>query len=42
MPKFEEMIEQMGKMSDEERAAKMAKVQEICKTNCGPCPSYMG
>ena len=42
MPKFEEMMEQMGKMSQEEMGKKMGQIQEMCKPYCGECPSYKG
>lgn len=42
MAKFEEMMEKIGNMSDEERQEKIQEIKDICDKYCGNCPSYLG
>ena len=41
MGKFEQVMEKMGEMSQEEMQEQIAEVKEICKDYCGKCPSYV-
>lgn len=39
---FEEEMEMMKDLSEEEMAKRMEEVKNICKAFCGECPSYTG
>lgn len=39
---FEEKMEAMKGLSEEEMAKKIQEVKEICKSFCGECPTYTG
>ncbi|MFH0860266.1 MAG: DUF2769 domain-containing protein [Candidatus Altiarchaeota archaeon] len=39
---FEEKMEQMAELSDEEVAERIEELKDVCKSYCGECPSYTG
>lgn len=39
---FEEIMKEMMKLSDAQRAAKMKEATKICADYCGKCPSHVG
>ncbi len=42
MAKFEDMVEMMAGMSEEEMKAKIQESAKICADYCGKCPTYAG
>ncbi|MFQ5815025.1 MAG: DUF2769 domain-containing protein [Candidatus Hydrothermarchaeaceae archaeon] len=42
MPTYEEIMEQMAGMSEEEIRAATEESKKICAEYCGVCPSYKG
>lgn len=42
MAKFEEMMEKMENMAQEEMQKQIQEVKKVCKDYCGKCPTYKG
>ncbi len=42
METYEQILEQMQKLSEGERKQKMEEMTKICRDYCGKCPSYEG
>ena len=42
MPRYEEVLESMKNLSEDEIKAKVEEAKKICADYCGKCPSYTG